>query len=158
MLRPPGAEREGGAAGGAAGGGAAGGGSAGCDATGCADACVGWATGGIEAPEGGADAGVEGGVAVHDSGAAGTGAGGGVGAGIGVGAAAAPTPPRPIGGRTLPRLRLLLERDGVARRRGHLARGRIAIGGILGRRLGDDVVEGGHEIAARRAWAAAGGC
>ena len=34
---------------------------------------------------------------------------------------------------------------------GHLARGRIALVGILGRRAGDDVVEGPDELAARRA-------
>ena len=147
---PAGPEREGGAAGGgAAGGGSVGGADAG-GATGCADACVGWATGGIEAPEGGADAG-----------------GGRRGRrprlwrgrhrrgrwrrrglrGRRGGRCAAEADRR----EDAPVLRLLLHRDRVTCRRRQLARGRIAIRGILGRRLGDDVVEGGHEIAARRA-------
>src|SRR3954451_12029629 len=91
MLRPPDPEREGG------GGGAAGGGAAGGGAAGCADACVDWAKGGIEAPDVGADAGVEGGVPAHDSDAAGIGVGGGVGAG---GAA----PPKLTGGGMAPAL------------------------------------------------------
>src|SRR3954466_6559785 len=94
MRRPPDPGREGG---GAAGGGAAGGGAAGGGAAGCADACVDWAKGGIEAPDCGADAGVDGGVPAHDSDAAGIGVGGGVGAG---GAA----PPKLTGGGMAPAL------------------------------------------------------
>ena len=82
----------------------------------------------------------------HDSGAAGIGVGGGVIAG---GAACAEADRRRHGAAGA--LGLLLKRDRLARRRGHLARGGIAIGGILGRRLGDDLVEGGHEVGARRA-------
>ena len=102
--------------------------------------------GGIEAPDGGADAGVEGGVAAHDSGAAGT---AGRGRAWRRGRRCAAEADRR--GRRSRALSLLLERDRLARRRGHLARGGIAIGGILGRRPGDDLVEGGHEVGARRA-------
>src|SRR4051794_17367824 len=85
MLRPPRAERGGGDGAGAAGGGAAG----------CADACVDATKGGVDAPDGAADAGVENEVPAHDSGAAGM----GVGVGVGAGGAA---PPRLIGGGTAP--------------------------------------------------------
>ena len=161
MLRRPEAGREGGAAG----GGAAGGSAVGCDAAG-ADA----GSGGIEAPEGGAEAGVDPGVAVHAPGAAGIGVVGGVSReGRGRHRCRGR---RHRGGRgrhrcrgrrhhgrgheadrrdDAPRLHLPLQRDRLACRGRHLARGRIAIGGVLGRRLGDDVVEGGHELGARRA-------
>ena len=114
---------------------------------------VGWLTGGIEAPEGGADAGVEGGLPAHDSGAAGTGAAGtgaagtGEGGGVGEGGAAAP---RLIGGMALPVWRPAAARSPHGRPRPSRPRSH-SDPRDPGRRPGDDLVEGGHEIGARRA-------